>query len=103
MDYEDIYNRFEAEGQNVNVHNGRARMRGALTSPSNIQIYVFCRKMVIFRKPFYWKKFQKKCYILRLIVKELFHFVVALRCKYSMYPRIVYRFGKRMELPKIKI
>ena len=25
MDYEDIYNRFEAVGQNVNVRNGRAR------------------------------------------------------------------------------
>ena len=25
MDYEDIYNHFEAGGQNVNVRNGRAR------------------------------------------------------------------------------
>ena len=38
MDYEDIYNRFEAGGQNVNVRNGRARGRGALLSPSKIQI-----------------------------------------------------------------
>ena len=30
MDYEDIYNRFEAVGQNVNVRNGRARARHAL-------------------------------------------------------------------------
>ena len=29
MDYEDIYNRFEAGGQNVNVRNGRARARVA--------------------------------------------------------------------------
>ena len=30
MDYEDIYNCFEAGGQNVNVCNGRARARRAL-------------------------------------------------------------------------
>ena len=58
MDYEDIDNRFEAGGQNVNLHNVRAR--GALSSPSKIQIYVFCRKVDIFRKLFYWKKLQKK-------------------------------------------
>ena len=57
MDYKDIYNHFEAGGQNVNVRNGRAC--GALSSPSKIQIYVFCRKVDIFRKPFYWKIIQK--------------------------------------------
>ena len=112
MDVEDIYNHLEAGGQNVNVRNGCARARGALSSPSKIQIYIFCRKVDIFRKPFYWKKFHKKFYILRLIVKEIFHFevlsvtdacgalLVALRCKSSMYPRIVYRFGKRMVITK---
>ena len=58
MDHEDIYNRFEAGGQNVNVYNGHSR--GVLSSPSKIQIYIFCRKVDIFRKPFSWKKFQKK-------------------------------------------
>ena len=87
-----------------------ARARGALSSPSKIQIYVFCRKVDIFRKPFYWKKFQKKICILRLIVKELFHFEVLsvargalsvpLRSKSSMYPRIVYRFEKHLLLSK---
>ena len=91
-----------------------ARARGALSSPSKIQIYIFCRKVDIFRKPFSWKKFQKKFYILRLIVKEIFHFEVLsvtdarvrgalsvpLRSKSSMYPRIVYRFRKHLLLSK---
>ena len=46
----------EDREQNVNVRNGRA-----LSSLSNIQIYVFCRKVDIFRKHFYWKKNKKKC------------------------------------------
>ena len=36
MDYKDIYNGFEAGGQNVNVRIGRARVRGALSGPSKI-------------------------------------------------------------------
>ena len=33
MDFEDIYNRFEAVGQNVNVRNGRARLHAARLQP----------------------------------------------------------------------
>ena len=71
MDYEDIYNRFEAGGQNVNVRKGRARRALKPVKDSNLFLL---QKVDILRKPFYWIKFQKKCYMLRFIVKDLFHF-----------------------------
>ena len=45
MDYEDIYNRFEAVGQNVNVRNGRARAarswcRYALNPPCILELFI---------------------------------------------------------------
>ena len=62
MDYKDIYNGFEAEGQNVNVRIGRARARGALSGPSKIYIFIFCREVNIFWKHFYIATNQKKVF-----------------------------------------
>ena len=113
MDYEDIYNRFEAVGQNVNVRNGRARAARS-QARQRFKFMYFAEKWIFSESPFIGKNFKKKFYILRLIVKEIFHFEVLsvtdarargalsvpLRSKSSMYPRIVHRFGKHLLLSK---
>ena len=40
MDYKDIYNGFEAGGQNVNVRIGRARARRALRPVKNLDFHI---------------------------------------------------------------
>ena len=75
MDYEDIYNRFEAGGQNVNVRNGRVRTARS-QARQRFKFMYFAEKWIFSESPFIGKKFKKKIYILRLIVKELFHFEV---------------------------
>ena len=53
MDYEDIYNRFEAGGQNVNVRNGHARVRAVRSQPrQRLIFFLFCIKVDIVRKRF---------------------------------------------------
>ena len=52
MVYEDIYNRFEAGGQNVNVHNGRARARCAYKPMKDLNFYIlqksgYCQKALL--------------------------------------------------------
>ena len=77
MVYEDIYNRFEAVGQNVNVRNGRARARAARSQArQRFKFIYFAEKWIFSESPFLGKNFKKKFYILRLIVKEIFHFEV---------------------------
>ena len=51
MDYEDIYNRFEAVGQNVNVRNGRACARRA-QNPVKDSIFFNIHKSGYYQKEF---------------------------------------------------
>ena len=47
MDYEDIYNRFEAVGQNVNVRNGRARVaRSWCRYTVNLDLSQYCLQIL---------------------------------------------------------
>ena len=75
MDNEDIYNCFEAGGQNVNVHNGRVHAARSQARQRFKFIY-FAEKWIFSESPFIGKNFKKKFCILRLIVKEIFHFEV---------------------------
>ena len=61
MDYEDIYNRFEARGQNVNVRKGSARARRAPkpVKDSNLRIL---HKSGYFQKALLLEKFSKKIF-----------------------------------------
>ena len=59
MDYEDIYNRFEAVGQNVNVRNGRARARRALKPVKDSNLYIL-QKSGYFQKALFLEKISKK-------------------------------------------
>ena len=84
-----------------------ARARAARSQArQRFKFIYFAEKWIFSESPFLGKIFKKKFYILRLIVKEIFHFEVLsvtdarargalsvpLRSKSSMYPRIVYRF-----------
>ena len=110
-----IDNGFEAGGQNVNVRNGRARAHAARPQArQRFKFLYFAEKWIFSESIFIGLKIKKKFCILRLIVKEQFRFevlsvtdvrargalLVTLRCKSSMYPKIVNRFWKRMVLPK---
>ena len=79
MDYEDIYNRFEAVGQNVNVRNGRARARGALKTPSKTQFFLICIKVDIIWKSFWRAKNQKKILLTAPHSKRAIPFLAAVR------------------------
>ena len=95
----------EAGGQNVNVRNGRARA-ARLQARERFKFLYFAEKWILSESTFIGLKIKKIFYILRLIVKEQFHFevlsvtdvrargalLVTLRCKSSMYPKIVNRF-----------
>ena len=61
MDYEDIYNRFEAGGQNVNVHNGRARARRPLKPVKDSNLYIL-QKSGYFQKALSLEKISKKSF-----------------------------------------
>ena len=62
MDYKDIYNGFEAEGQNVNVRNGRTRSRRALKPVKDSNLYIL-QKSGYFQKALLLEKNSKKLHI----------------------------------------
>ena len=59
MDCEDIYNRFEAGGQNVNARNGRVRARRTLKPVKDSNLCIL-QKSGYFQKALLWKKNSKK-------------------------------------------